>query len=130
MKNYQWYLLLKKPTYNPPSWIFAPVWTLLYILIFLAFLVFLRNCNFHPKPMPIIIFSVQIGLNLSWSPVFFGAKNIKGAFLIVCLLWVFILLNMYVFGKISLFSALLLIPYFLWVSFASVLNYQLMKLNC
>lgn len=129
MQNMDWYNSLIRPRISPPNWIFAPMWTILYILIIISFLIFLKESAFKPKIFPLIIFGIQIFLNLSWSPVFFGARNIKGAFYIVCALCVFICINIYAFFKISHLAGLLLVPYFLWVSFATYLNYQFLKLN-
>lgn len=130
MQNYEWYNSLVKPENSPPKWVFAPVWTILYLMIFISLIIFVKDSSFKPKLLPILIFGVQIGLNLSWSPVFFGMKDIKGAFIIVCLLVVFISLNIYTFYKTSPLAAILLVPYFLWTSYATYLNYQFMRSNC
>ncbi|MCI1272971.1 MAG: tryptophan-rich sensory protein [Clostridiaceae bacterium] len=129
MQNYEWYNSLVRPENSPPKWIFAPVWTILYGMIFLSLIVFLKDNHFKPTLLPLLFFGIQIVLNLSWSPVFFGLKNIKAAFYIVCFLVIFIILNIYAFYKTSPFAAILLVPYFLWTSYATYLNYQFLKLN-
>jgi translocator protein len=102
-----WYAELVKPELNPPSWIFAPVWTTLYIGIF----------------------TVQMMLNTTWSIFFFGLQRLDVAFVNIILLWIFILLMIIFFYRISKVSAYLLLPYILWVSFAAYLNYSIWMLN-
>ncbi len=125
----QWYYMLKKPALTPPSWVFSPVWTVLYFMMFLSVLIFIRDNSFKIKVFPLVVFVLQLALNLSWSPVFFGMKNIKGAFLIVSILLVLVGLNIYLFSKTSVIAGVLLVPYFLWTAFATYLNFGLLKLN-
>lgn len=125
----QWYYMLKKPVLTPPSWVFSPVWTVLYFMMFLSVLIFIRDNSFKIKVFPLVVFVLQLALNLSWSPVFFGMKNIKGAFLIVSILLVLVGLNIYLFSKTSVIAGVLLVPYFLWTAFATYLNFGLLKLN-
>ncbi|MBP7211865.1 tryptophan-rich sensory protein [bacterium] len=121
--------MLKKPALTPPSWVFSPVWTVLYFMMFLSVLIFIRDNSFKIKVFPLVVFVLQLALNLSWSPVFFGMKNIKGAFLIVSILLVLVGLNIYLFSKTSVIAGVLLVPYFLWTAFATYLNFGLLKLN-
>lgn len=129
MPNFDWFLSLNKPKFSPPDWIFAPVWGVLYVMIFLSFVFFVRSGNLGRKILPIAFFIGQLVLNLCWSPVFFGMKNIELAFLIIVLLWVCILGTIWTFYSHSKTAALLLVPYFIWVSFALYLNYGYLKLN-
>src|SRR5574344_1271547 len=115
MQNYEWYKILIRPKNAPPAWVFAPVWTILYIMIFLSLVVFFKDNNSKPDLIPLLIYGIQIGLNLSWSPIFFGMQDIKSALYIVIALDIFILLNIMVFYKTSSTAAILLIPYFIWV---------------
>ena len=121
-----WYLTLNKPSFNPPSWIFGPVWTTLYILMGIALYIVWKNKN---SGFAIPVFVIQLVLNSLWSFLFFGTKNIQFAFIEIIFLWVSILLCIILFYRISKPAAYLLVPYILWVSFASVLNYELMRLN-
>ncbi|MCX6807442.1 MAG: tryptophan-rich sensory protein [Patescibacteria group bacterium] len=123
-----WYFELQKPIFNPPNWVFGPAWTLLYILIGISlFLVWkAKLCN---KKSALIIFSVQLLLNLFWSIIFFGLHAPFYALLEIVILWIFIVLNIIYFSKISKAAAYLLIPYVLWVSFAGVLNFYIYYLN-
>jgi tryptophan-rich sensory protein len=125
-----WYAALNKPSFNPPNWVFGPVWTSLYIMMGISlFLVWKEGTgNSFVKPA-LTLFIVQLILNSLWSAVFFGMKSISGGLLIIILLWLAILFTIFRFMKVSSFAGILLIPYLLWVSFASVLNYFFYKLN-
>ncbi|MBL7052022.1 MAG: tryptophan-rich sensory protein [Nanoarchaeota archaeon] len=121
-----WYLTLIKPTFNPPSWIFGPVWTILYLLIGIAlYLVWIKKKDITA----FIIFGIQMFLNALWSVIFFGLQKPFFAFTEIILLWISIILTMIYFYRINKISAYLLIPYLLWVSFAAVLNYFIFMLN-
>lgn len=125
-----WYANLTKPALNPPSWVFGPVWTLLYLLMGIAlFLVWQSpKKNKHRKPA-LILFAIQLALNAIWSPIFFGAQNTGAAFVVIIMLWVAILITMVSFFKVNRSAAYLLIPYIAWVSFASYLNAGIWILN-
>lgn len=115
----QWFSSLNKPNFNPPSWVFGPVWTLLYIMMGAA----LGKIWHDRKQMPWLLglFVIQFIFNLAWSPLFFYFHRIDLALYDILLLWVSLLLFLfYSYGKTSIF--LLILPYFLWVSFATVLN--------
>lgn len=127
-----WYISLVKPSFNPPSWIFGPVWTFLFLLMGLSlYLVWQKKGSFHKKQwnLTIKIFSVQLGLNILWSYLFFFFHNPLAGFLEIILLWIFILLNIIYFYKLNKTAGLLLVPYLLWVSFATFLNFNLWILN-
>lgn len=125
-----WYPTLKKPFFQPPNWLFGPVWTVLYIMIGLSIgliLTKVRDAQMKSKAVKLFIF--QFILNLLWTPVFFGLKNIAlGAIVIVVLLWA-IILTIRQFKKTYKASAYLLYPYLAWVSFATILNISILYLN-
>ncbi len=123
-----WYAGLNKPPFNPPNWVFGPVWTLLYILMGISFyLIWISKSKLKQKGIK--IFSIQLILNTSWSIVFFGFKNPELAFINIIVLWIAIFLTIKSFFKISKVSAYLLVPYLLWVSFAGILNFSIVLLN-
>jgi translocator protein len=125
-----WYAVANKPWFNPPNWIFAPVWTTLYIMIGIAlFLVWKSDADKSIKQTAIILFAVQLTLNFFWSFIFFKMQQPGWAFAEIIVMWLMILLTIIWFGKISSTAAWLLVPYICWVSFASVLNYAIWKLN-
>lgn len=125
-----WYESLAKPSFNPPNWIFGPVWTILYLMIGIAlFLVWASKIKPQKKTTVYWVFGIQLFLNGIWSLIFFGAHQIFLALIVIALLWISIILNMLAFYKISKASAYLLVPYWLWVSFASVLNFSIWMLN-
>jgi benzodiazapine receptor len=125
-----WYPSLIKPSFNPPSWLFGPVWTILYIMIGVSlFLVWTTKANDKVKKKAYQIFGVQLVLNGLWSIAFFGLHQPALAFLVIALLWISIILNIIAFYKIKKSAGCLLLPYFLWVSFASVLNFAIWMLN-
>jgi benzodiazapine receptor len=125
-----WYDLLIKPSFNPPNWIFGPVWTTLYILMGISLYLVLREWK---KGVDIRIagglFAVQLFLNFIWSYMFFGLQSPTYAFIVIVLLWVAILATIVTFFRINHIAGYLLVPYILWVSFASILNYSIMVLN-
>jgi len=125
-----WYATLVKPPFNPPGWIFGPVWTFLYAMMGLAAYLVYENGPGRPEiRKALTVFAIQLIINALWSIVFFGARQILGAVVVIVLLWVMILLTIRLFSRISKAAAYLLVPYLLWVSFASVLNISLYTLN-
>jgi translocator protein len=126
-----WYALANKPSFNPPNWIFAPVWTTLYILMGIALYLVWKSTNttLAVKQTAILLFVVQLTLNFFWSILFFKFQLTGWAFVEIIAMWVAILFTILWFGKISSTAAWLLVPYICWVSFASVLNYSIWKLN-
>ncbi|MEM3369827.1 MAG: TspO/MBR family protein [Candidatus Micrarchaeia archaeon] len=124
-----WYSHLVKPTFNPPNWVFGPVWTLLYILIGISFYTVWKEKSISNNLETYKYFFIQLVLNALWSFVFFGLKDLLLALLVIIFLLISILLNIISFYRESKISAYLLIPYLLWVCFASVLNYFVFILN-
>jgi tryptophan-rich sensory protein len=124
-----WYAGLNKPFFNPPNWLFAPVWTLLYLAMGVSlYLVWERKGEADIKPA-LVIFAVQLVLNLTWSILFFGLKLPGIALGEILVLWVVILLTIVKFWPLSKTASYLLVPYLLWVSFASLLNFSIWRLN-
>lgn len=125
-----WYSNLNKPSFNPPNWIFGPVWTALYLLMGISlFLVWKKYNGDSNIKIALTIFFFQLVLNTLWSIMFFGLRNPMAGFIVIVVLWIAILLTIISFYKYSITASMLLIPYILWVSFATVLNYYLWKLN-
>jgi benzodiazapine receptor len=125
-----WYAGLAKPPFNPPNWVFAPVWTILYALMGLsAYLVYEKGPARSEVRKALAVFGGQLVLNAFWSIVFFGEHLILGAAVVIVILWAMILASIWLFSKISRTAAYLLIPYILWGSFATVLNISLYVLN-
>lgn len=122
----EWYQGLEKPSWNPPSWVFGPVWTLLYILMGIAVWLVWKERGFSTG---VYLFIAQLVLNAVWSWLFFGLNRPDLAFYEIIVLWLLILLTMIVFWRARPAAGALFIPYLLWVSFASVLNHTLWKLN-
>ncbi len=125
-----WYAALNKPALNPPNWIFGPVWTVLYLMMGISlFIIWKEGLKNKIIKSAFIIFMIQLILNTIWSIVFFGMQSPAGGLLIIILLWIMILVTILKFMKISRVAGILLIPYLLWVSFATYLNYSIFKLN-
>lgn len=125
-----WYEGLAKPPFNPPNWIFGPVWTILYAMMGVAaYLVYEKGMRNKEVKRAMAVFAGQLLLNTLWSIVFFGAHMILAGAGVIVLLWVGILASILLFRPISKLAACLLIPYILWVSFATVLNSSLYILN-
>ena len=130
MMDLGWYLTLNKPIFTPPGWLFAPAWTVLYILMIIsAFLIWKKGLKKKNVKNALKLFAIQFILNLSWSPIFFGLKNISLALIVIIVMWVYILKTILAFGKINKASSYLLYPYIAWVSFATVLNFSIWLLN-
>ena len=125
-----WYLTLNKPFFQPPSWLFGPVWITLYFLMGIAlYIVWNKGVKSKQSQMAILIFGLQLVLNSLWSILFFGLKSPLFAFIEIIILWTLILFTIRYFYKISKTASYLLIPYILWVSFASILNFAIYYLN-
>ena len=123
-----WYITINKPFFNPPSWIFGPVWTLLYLLMGISLYFIWINKGKNKKPA-FQVFGVQMFLNALWSVLFFGLQKPLFAFIEIIFLWLAILATTIYFYRINKVSAYLLIPYILWVSFAAILNFSIFILN-
>lgn len=125
-----WYSTLVKPPFNPPAFVFGPVWSVLYFLMGVSlYLVWREGASVPRVNFAIGVFGVQIILNTLWSVVFFGMESPGGALFVIGLLWIAILANIFAFVRISKVAACLLVPYLLWVSFAAVLNFEIWILN-
>jgi translocator protein len=131
-----WYTTLQKPAFNPPSWVFAPVWTILYILIGIAlFLVWSAYDKASKKQekykikIALGVFGLQLFLNTLWSILFFGMRNPGLALVGILVLWLLILLTIIRFYEISKKASFILLPYIIWVSYAALLNWSIYKLN-
>lgn len=124
-----WYHSLHRPKFSPPDWIFAPAWSVLYVMIFVSLIFFISGDNYNQKIFPLAVFSLQLILNILWTPVFFRAKKILSALIIIIALWVCIACVICLFYPFSKISAILLVPYFLWVSYATWLNFEIWRLN-
>lgn len=129
-KIQSWYANINKPSFNPPNWIFGPVWTLLFSLLGIAFYLVVKNgVNKPGVKLAIIIFGVQFIFNILWSYLFFGLEKPLLALIDLVLLLISIFVMTFVFYRINHISAYLIIPYILWVSFAGVLNFYIWRLN-
>lgn len=125
-----WYSQLNRPSFNPPSWVFAPVWTTLYLLMGVsAFFVWKKGFDRRDVRIALGIFLTQLFLNSIWSIIFFSLHSPFGAFVEIIFLWSAILLTVVYFWKISKPAAYLLLPYIFWVSFAAFLNFFIWQLN-
>ncbi|MFH1780239.1 MAG: TspO/MBR family protein [Candidatus Micrarchaeota archaeon] len=125
-----WYAGLEKPFFNPPNWVFSPVWTLLYFLMAVSlYLVWSQGLNTKNAKIGVVLFGLQLLLNAGWSIAFFGLHSPYFGLLVIIPLWASIIATIYFFNKVSTHSALLLAPYLSWVSFAMLLNYFIWTLN-
>ena len=124
-----WYASLVKPAWNPPNWIFGPVWTLLYVLMGVAAWLVWRRVGWSGARLALGLFIVQLVLNAAWSWLFFGLHRPDLAFVDICALWGLILAVAVLFGRVDRLAAALLVPYLAWVGFATVLNFTIWRLN-
>jgi len=121
-----WYATLAKPEWNPPSWIFGPVWTVLYLMMAVAAWVVWKRDGWR---RPLWFYSGQLLLNAAWTPVFFAAHQIGLALVVISALWLAILGTLLAFWRVSKPAGWMLVPYLAWVSFAAFLNYTLWRMN-
>jgi benzodiazapine receptor len=124
-----WYTTLNKPFFNPPNYLFGPVWTILYILMGISFYRILQSQESKIKTTGIMIFCMQLALNFCWSFLFFKFQLLAISFIEIIIMWISIVTMIYTFTKIDKTAGYLQIPYLLWVSFASVLNGSIWYLN-
>ena len=124
-----WYAALRKPTWNPPAWIFGPVWTALYTMMAVAAWLVWKRGGFAAQRRPLGLFLVQIALNAFWTPLFFGLHRTGIAFAEIILMWLAIAATIAAFRQVHRPAAWLLVPYLVWVGFAAVLNGTLWRLN-
>lgn len=125
----EWYASLTKPSWNPPGWIFGPVWSVLYIMMAVAAWLLWREGGWARQRKPLLLFLVQLWLNAAWTPLFFGLQMPGVALAEIVLLRVAIVLTLTAFRPVNRAAAWLLVPYLAWVSFAAVLNFTLWRLN-
>lgn len=125
-----WYQTIEKPSWQPPNWVFGPVWTTLYIMMGIAFYLVWKNSAAVSKKRPaMVLWGVQLVLNFFWSFIFFRLHQIGWALAEIIVLWLAILLTIFAFARISRVAAWLMVPYISWVSFAGLLTYAIYQLN-
>jgi tryptophan-rich sensory protein len=124
-----WYLALRKPSWNPPNWVFAPVWTLLYLSMATAAWLVWRRAGISGAKPALALFILQLALNVGWSAIFFRAHRTGLAFAEIIVLWLLILATAVAFSAVERAAAWLMAPYLGWVTFAAALNYSIWKLN-
>ncbi len=125
-----WYAGLAKPSFNPPDWLFGPVWTLLYVMMAVSvWRVAFSKANWAMRKPAILAFLGQLGLNAIWSPVFFGLESPRLALFVIAALLTALALTVVVFWRIDRTAGLLLLPYLGWLLFATVLNGAIVVLN-
>jgi translocator protein len=125
----EWYLTLNRPSFNPPNWIFAPVWTTLYILMGISLFLIWKMEISKARNLAILAFTIQLLFNFSWSFIFFYFNMLGIALAEIILLWISIVIMLVLFYRIKPITAYMNIPYLLWVSFASALNGAYYMLN-
>jgi benzodiazapine receptor len=125
-----WYAGLNKPSFNPPNWVFAPVWTALFLMMGIALYLMLRRwTEKQGVTVALMAFTAQLVFNIGWSILFFGLKSPLAGFIWIIALWLAILITLIAFWRVTKAGAVLLMPYIIWVSFAAVLNFFLWRLN-
>jgi len=124
-----WYAALNKPSWNPPSWVFGPVWSALYLTMAVAAWMVWRERGLSAAMVPLLLFALQLALNCAWSGLFFALRKPWLAFADIAVLWCAIVATMISFSRVSWPASLLLAPYLAWVSFAAVLNFSVAKMN-
>jgi tryptophan-rich sensory protein len=125
----EWYERLKKPSWRPPNRIFAPVWSVLYLMIAVSGWLVWRERGFTGAALALTVYGVQLALNAAWTPLFFGLHRPGLGLVDIVLLWMSIVATIVLFWPIHLAAALLLVPYLAWVTFAAALNFALWRLN-
>jgi len=125
-----WYPTLTTPAFNPPGWVFGPVWIPLFALMGVAaWLVWRAGLDRRAVQVALALFAVQFGFNVAWSGAFFGLRSPLAGLVVIVALWLAIVATIWAFDRVDRRAALLLVPYLLWVSFATVLNFELWRLN-
>ena len=124
-----WYAVLRKPSFQPPSWAFGVVWTALYALMGIALAMILNQPDSKERRWALAMFGAQLGLNFAWSPIFFGERMIDLALVVILLMLVFALATARAFRKLRPVAGYLLLPYLLWLCLATALNYETGRLN-
>lgn len=125
-----WYRDLKKPFFTPPDWLFAPAWITLYLLMAVAaYLIWMQGLNTDGVKAALLVFIIQLILNSAWSFIFFGMKSLFYGLIEIIFLWISIAMCLVLFWQILPLAGWLMVPYLLWVSFATALNFAIWKLN-
>jgi len=124
-----WYVSLNKPVFNPPNYLFGPVWSVLYVLMGVSLYLIIQAPKSEIRKKALIIFTVQLTLNFLWSFLFFKFELLGIALIEIIIIWISIIAMIFQFNKLSKTAAYLQIPYLLWVSFACILNAALWWLN-
>lgn len=125
-----WYSMLNKPFFSPPNWLFGPVWTLLYLMMGVSFyLIWIKGWQKKKIKTASYWFFAQLAFNFAWSPVFFGLKSPLLGLINITIMWLLIIKTIKSFWPLSKKAAILLVPYLLWVSFATLLNGAIWWLN-
>jgi translocator protein len=124
-----WYETLNRPSFNPPNWLFGPVWTTLYLLMGISLFLIWKQSVSKERNTSILVFTLQLLLNFGWSFIFFYFNMIGFAFIEIILLWISIVIMLVLFYKIKPMASYINIPYLLWVTFATVLNGSYYFLN-
>jgi tryptophan-rich sensory protein len=124
-----WYVRLQKPSFNPPSWVFGPVWSALYLMMATSAWLVWRKGGWESPRAALLLFFIQLGLNLAWSGLFFGLRRPGLALVDILALLVAVVATAIEFRSFSQTAFWLMVPYAMWVSFASVLNFSIWRLN-
>jgi len=124
-----WYAQLHKPSWNPPSWIFGPVWTLLYVMMAVAAWLVWREGGWKTQGRTLGLFLLQWLLNALWTPLFFGMHRAGLAFAEIIALWLVLAVTLRSFWRVRKAAGVLLVPYLAWVSFAAALNFTIWRMN-
>lgn len=127
--NMVWYETLNISGLNPPSWVFGPVWSVIYLLMAISFWIVVKNGYGALYVLSIFMFSLQLILNVAWSYIFFGAMNPPYAFMEILILDAAVLITISVYGKISKAAKWIMLPYVIWLGFATYLNWYVMAFN-
>ena len=127
--NNRWFLALKRPEIVPPGWVFGLVWTLLYIMLGIALAMILHARGSKGRPVALGLFTIQLLLNLAWTPVFFAAHHVSIALILIVVILAFAIATTFAFGPIRKTAAWLMVPYLIWLSFASILTFQINRMN-
>lgn len=125
----EWYPTLNKPSFNPPNWVFGPVWTALYVMMAVAAWRVWRAAERDTARGPLAVFALQLAVNLGWSVAFFGLRNLGLAVVVIIVLDLLVLATALMFRRVDRFAEWLLIPYLAWIAFATVLNVTIWRLN-
>ena len=124
-----WYVALAKPQATPPDWMFGAAWTILYIMLGLALAMVINARGSRLRTPALILFALQMALNLAWTPLFFGAHQVVPALILIAVLFVLALATLIVFAQVRIGAAALMVPYLLWIAFAGYLLFEINALN-